>query len=39
MTDYFEQTANWDDRAAIHFKDEAGGYRVQAFLARRGQSA
>jgi SAM-dependent methyltransferase len=29
----FEQNRrNWDDRAAIHFKDEAGGYRVQAFL-------
>jgi len=23
---------NWDERAAIHVKDEAGGYRVQAFL-------
>ena len=23
---------NWNDRAAIHVKDEAGGYRVQAFL-------
>ena len=23
---------NWDERAAIHAKDEAGGYRVQAFL-------
>ena len=33
MQDYFEQNRrNWNDRAAIHFKDEAGGYRVQAFL-------
>ena len=23
---------NWNDRAAIHFKDEAGGYRIKAFL-------
>ena len=34
MQDYFDTNAkNWDDRAAIHFKDEAGGYRVAAFLA------
>lgn len=34
MEDYFEQNRrNWDDRAAIHYRDEAGGYRVQAFLA------
>lgn len=33
MTDYFDvNRKNWNDRAAIHFKDEAGGYRVQAFL-------
>lgn len=33
MQDYFEQNRrNWNDRAAIHFKDEAGGYRVAAFL-------
>ena len=33
MIGHFEQNRlNWDDRAAIHFKDEAGGYRVQAFL-------
>ena len=31
---HFEQNRrNWNDRAAIHVKDEAGGYRVQAFLA------
>ncbi len=31
--DHFAQNKlNWNDRAAIHFKDEAGGYRVQAFL-------
>ena len=24
---------NWNDRAAIHVKDEAGGYRVKEFLA------
>ena len=30
---YFEKNRlNWNDRAAIHVKDEAGGYRVQAFL-------
>jgi SAM-dependent methyltransferase len=30
---YFAQNRkNWDDRAAIHVRDEAGGYRVQAFL-------
>jgi SAM-dependent methyltransferase len=23
---------NWNERAAIHYRDEAGGYRVQAFL-------
>lgn len=34
MQDYFDANRrNWDDRAAIHFKDEAGGYRVAAFLA------
>lgn len=34
MTGYFETNRrNWDDRAAIHVKDEAGGYRVRAFLA------
>ena len=34
MTDFFEANRkNWNDRAAIHFKDEAGGYRVRAFLA------
>jgi SAM-dependent methyltransferase len=34
FTDYFKQNRlNWDDRAAIHYKDEAGGYRVAAFLA------
>jgi len=33
MTDHFAiNRANWNDRAAIHIKDEAGGYRVQAFL-------
>lgn len=33
MDQYFEQNRrNWNDRAAIHFKDEAGGYRVEAFL-------
>ena len=33
MTDYLKvNLANWNDRAAIHFKDEAGGYRVQEFL-------
>ena len=32
--DYFAQNRlNWDDRAAIHIKDEAGGYRLDAFLA------
>ncbi len=31
---FFDQNRdNWNDRAAIHYKDEAGGYRVQAFLA------
>ncbi|MBM3519164.1 MAG: class I SAM-dependent methyltransferase [Alphaproteobacteria bacterium] len=34
MEDYFNQNRlNWDDRAAIHVKDEAGGYRVKEFLA------
>jgi SAM-dependent methyltransferase len=34
MTDYIAiNKANWNDRAAIHFKDEAGSYRVAAFLA------
>ena len=33
MTDHFAiNKLNWNDRAAIHIKDEAGGYRVQAFL-------
>ena len=33
MQDFFAgNRLNWDDRAAIHVKDEAGGYRVQAFL-------
>jgi SAM-dependent methyltransferase len=33
MDDYIEiNRRNWNDRAAIHVKDEAGGYRVQAFL-------
>lgn len=32
--DYFETNRrNWDDRAAIHVRDEAGGYGVKAFLA------
>lgn len=32
--DYFaENRRNWDDRAEIHLKDAAGGYRVGAFLA------
>ena len=30
---YETNRLNWDDRAAIHFKDEAGGYRVAEFLA------
>lgn len=31
---YFAQNRlNWDDRAEIHLRDEAGGYRIQAFLA------
>lgn len=30
---FFDQNRlNWDDRAAIHLKDEAGGYRIDAFL-------
>ncbi len=34
MEAYFDTNRkNWDDRAAIHFKDEAGGYRIEAFLA------
>ncbi len=34
MTDYLKvNRANWNDRAAIHYKDEAGGYRVKEFLA------
>ena len=35
MTDaYFaENRLNWDDRAEIHLRDEAGGYRIAAFLA------
>ncbi len=33
MTDHFAiNKLNWNDRATIHIKDEAGGYRVQAFL-------
>ena len=33
MTDHFAiNRLNWNDRAAIHIKDGAGGYRVQAFL-------
>lgn len=33
MTDSFDANLrNWNERAAVHFKDEAGGYRVQAFL-------
>ena len=31
---YFAQNRrNWDDRAAIHYRDEAGGYRLKEFLA------
>lgn len=34
MDEWLEQNRrNWDDRAAIHVRDEAGGYRVQEFLA------
>ena len=34
MDNWLEQNRrNWDDRAAIHVKDEAGGYRVAEFLA------
>jgi SAM-dependent methyltransferase len=34
MSDYLKlNLANWNDRAAIHVKDEAGGYRVKEFLA------
>lgn len=34
MTDDYIATnkRNWNERAAIHVRDEAGGYRVQAFL-------
>jgi SAM-dependent methyltransferase len=33
MTNYLKvNLANWNDRAAIHYKDEAGGYRVKEFL-------
>jgi SAM-dependent methyltransferase len=33
MDDYIAiNRRNWNDRAAIHVKDEAGGYGVQAFL-------
>ena len=33
MTDYLKvNLANWNDRAAIHVKDAAGGYRVKEFL-------
>ena len=32
--DYIAQNLlNWDDRADIHIRDEAGGYRLDAFLA------
>lgn len=34
MPEFFDvNRLNWDERAAIHYKDEAGGYRVKAFLA------
>ena len=34
MSDYLKlNLANWNDRAAIHYRDEAGGYRVKEFLA------
>ena len=34
MTDSLKlNLANWNDRAAIHYRDEAGGYRVKEFLA------
>jgi SAM-dependent methyltransferase len=34
MTDYLKvNLANWNDRAAIHIRDEAGGHRVKEFLA------
>lgn len=34
MEDYFRQNRlNWDDRAEIHLRDEAGGYRIDTFLA------
>ncbi len=33
MSDYLKlNLANWNDRAAIHYRDEAGGYRVKEFL-------
>jgi SAM-dependent methyltransferase len=33
MSDYIAiNRANWNDRAAIHFKDEAGGYQIKEFL-------
>ena len=34
MTDAFfaQNRLNWDDRADIHIRDEAGGYRIDAFL-------
>ena len=33
MKDYLTvNRLNWDERAAIHFRDEAGGYRVKEFL-------
>ncbi len=33
MTHFFDvNLRNWNDRAAIHVKDEAGGYGVKAFL-------
>lgn len=35
MTDAFfaQNRLNWDDRAEIHLRDEAGGYQIAAFLA------
>jgi len=32
-TSFDANRLNWNDRAAIHFRDEAGGYRVKEFLA------
>jgi hypothetical protein len=33
LPDHFDiNRRNWDDCAAIHVRDEAGSYRVQAFL-------